>query len=251
MDELHDIIDRARTACVPAVDRALPDPVTPSWALAPETARLVGNLAVGLKSRSILEFGAGRSSLVLAAALAVTGGGRLTSIDHLPSYAQPAWSRVDEVPGVDAELLEAPLRLALDANGLRYVYDVDAAALERRGPFDLVLVDGPPFFFGRDGTVPAVLPWLAPGSVIVMDDARRRPEQGAIRRWLATRPGLDLVLMEPGFGGELGNGVAVLRYDGRPERRGSIAAFLGASADQLLTWRHLRWKLRGRRSERG
>jgi hypothetical protein len=62
----------------PAVARAIPgrDP----WSLAPESARLLAGLILELPIRSVLELGAGRSSQVIAAALAERGGGRLTSV---------------------------------------------------------------------------------------------------------------------------------------------------------------------------
>src|SRR5690349_9968387 len=53
---------------------------------------LLDGLVRWLKPRSIIEFGAGRSSAVLAAALQDCGGGRLTCIDHDPDYLAPFWS---------------------------------------------------------------------------------------------------------------------------------------------------------------
>jgi predicted O-methyltransferase YrrM len=53
-----------------------------AWALPTEMARILAHLILQITPSSVLEYGSGQSSVVLAAALAESGGGMLTSIDH-------------------------------------------------------------------------------------------------------------------------------------------------------------------------
>jgi predicted O-methyltransferase YrrM len=52
--------------------------------------------------------------------------------------------------------------------------------------FDLVICDGPPgdTVGGRFGLMPAVAASLAPGAIVLLDDARRESESAALRRWI-------------------------------------------------------------------
>ena len=45
------------------------------------------------------------------------------------------------------------------------------------------LVDGPPGYIGRGATLPNLLPSLAPGAVVWLDDIHRREERGIIEGW--------------------------------------------------------------------
>jgi hypothetical protein len=80
--------------------------------------------------------------------------------------------------------------------------------VKSRGPFDLVLVDAPGGHYGRDGALPLLFELLAPGALIVVDDAAWGREQWMLYRWLQRYEGLELVSFDPAFGR---HGVAVLR----------------------------------------
>jgi len=194
----------------------------------------------GLGCRSVLEFGAGWSSLVIAQALAAEGGGRLTTVEHerelLP---RDAWSRVEGIQNVDVALVIAPLRLTLSSHGWLWSYRGVRRYFRERMPFDLVFIDGPPGEYGRTSPLFDAYPFLRPGAVIVLDDAARPGEQRAIKRWLATFPDLELLLLDT----EVGRGIAVLVRHGGAHRRLALRAVLGTFRDQ---WRN--WRKRGRRA---
>ena len=76
--ELPRVINEALTTPAPlAVTRAMEG--AGEWAISHDLAKVLWTLVRVLQPTSILEFGAGRSSLVIADALK---GGRLTSVDH-------------------------------------------------------------------------------------------------------------------------------------------------------------------------
>lgn len=184
------------------VEARIPDGSDP-WPCTPELARLLARLVLAGR-RSVLEFGAGASSRVMAAALAERGGGRLLSLEQERSWCADAWREVAAQPRVDAMLVDLlatyrayrPTKLIADHH-----------ALTGFAPFDLVLVDAPQWWLGRDSTLYLASPYLAPGAVIVVDDAGRPGEDAAVRAWLASYPGLVVTHLDRDFGGR---GVAVL-----------------------------------------
>jgi len=177
-------------------------------------AHLVGRLIESARIKSVLEFGAGRSSEVLAAALSYSGGrARLTSIEHAPEYSADAWKRVEQAAGVDPLLVIAALEECWTSKGRYYAYPAARDAVAARAPFDLVFVDAPPGQYGRAGTVHEIVDLLSTGALVVLDDCQRYAEQAAMAEWLAAYPHAELVLFHPSYG----RGVGILQF-GREAR---------------------------------
>ena len=114
-----------------------------AWTIASDTARALARFVVAEKPKRILEFGAGLSSIVIARAIARAGGGRLTSIEHIPEWCSDAWAEVERTLAVDACLVPAQLRTAVNAGGLYHRYILRAELLAKRAPFDFVYIDAP------------------------------------------------------------------------------------------------------------
>lgn len=199
------------------------------YAISPQVATLLGQLVIQGNRRNVLELGAGSSSVVFAAALSSNGGGRLTSVEQSPEWCEGHWRRVIGT-GIDADLIEAQPLFGIEPFPChRYpVREIVAG----RGPFDLVLVDAPQWYYGRDGALPLICDALQPGAMIVVDDAGRPQEQWAIRRWLWIYPGLSLVGYDPTFGR---NGVAVLLWSGSAKRL-SVRAWLSGLGHAATSW---------------
>jgi len=132
-------------------------------AVSRETGRLLYMLARSTKARSIVEFGTsfGVSTIFLAAALKDNGGGRLIGTELEPSKAARA-------------------RENLTAAGLAELAEIrEGDALESLGrdlpeSIDLVLLDGAKVLYPK---IFALLePHLAPGAIIVADNADASPE---------------------------------------------------------------------------
>ena len=210
----------------PEVEQVIAE-ITSSWSVSPEAARAVAHMVVGERRTRVLEFGAGGSSRVFAAALERIGGGRLTSVEEAPQWSAQAWRHVEASPNVDALLIPASLRLAPDRAGVYFAYR-QLEEIAARGPYDFVFVDAPAGPYGRDGALHAAFDALAPGALVVLDDARRAREQRTVRRWLLAYPELRLVANDL----SVGRGLAVLEKTPEPRRADSAA---GASATIWLT----------------
>lgn len=238
------------------------------WAVGRDTARFLARLVEGLRPSSVLEFGTGRSTAVIAHAMAANGGGRLTTVDHIP-HALPAngdgplttvdgiahasssngdgplatvdhrlgpaapWlDRACGMPGIDLETIASPLGVRLTTSGAMFTYVSAADPIARRGPYDLVFVDAPPSAWGRDCALPLAYEALADPAVIVVDDTARAAERACVRRWLATTQSLEIVLDDASFD----RGLTVLVHTGPARRRLSLTAIAGSSWHLLRGW---------------
>jgi len=222
----------ARLVTSPPHEELLPllAPYDP-WAVSLETAQFLDGLIEQLRPLSVLEFGAGRSSLVLASALQRCGGGRITSIEHQPALAEQAWRKVSQFAAVDARLVPARLALHVSKHGLLHEYVGIGRTMRMRGPFDFVFIDAPPGYLGRDATLLAAAPFLAAGAVAVLDDAMRPGEKTAVRRW---NRAMDV---ETVFASDaVGKGVVVLRVLQPARPFFSLRTFLGTVHDRILEW---------------
>jgi predicted O-methyltransferase YrrM len=223
------------------VDRLLPDNLG-LWPVSRPMARWLACAVHGLQRRSVLEFGAGWSSLVLAESLAAAGGGRLTSIEHQPKYLrEDLWEKAQRAAAVDAALVVTPLHRRLSTYGLLWSYRDLQEKIARRAPYDLLFIDAPPARYGRTSPLHDAYPFLAPGAVIVLDDAARVEEQTTIKRWLSVYPGLELVVLDKATG----RGIAVLLHDGTKRRRIAARAVAGTLRDQWRDWRRSLFSTRG------
>lgn len=213
----------------PSVADVLPDGSS-DWPVSVEVGQLLARAVLQLGRRNTLEFGAGSSSLIIARALAAVGGGRLTSIESAPEWCTEPWARITELDSVDARLIESLPKLRMTFTGPAFCFASAKRSLASRGPFDLVFIDAPQHFFGRDGAMSLVHPWLLPGALLVVDDAGREAERYAIARWLRTFPSLELMLLDESFGGR---GVAVLRHTTPGEPRVNLWSWITSTIHLL------------------
>jgi predicted O-methyltransferase YrrM len=226
-----DALPRAEAPLPDSVEEVLPDDST-GYPISRPVARLLAHLILSGGARNVLELGAGSSSIVIAKALSLAGGGRLTSIEQAPEWCQEAWGTVTRTPGIDAHMEVALPAFRVLRSGPTHLYATAHRIVQVRGPYDLVLVDAPQAYYGRDGALPLAWEALRPGALVVVDDAGRPQERWAIRRWLQTYTGLTLAGYDPGFGR---NGVAVLRV-GRLAQRPSARAWISGAVHAGVGW---------------
>ena len=156
------------------------------WALSPDAMAV---MLADLQERTephIVEFGCGQSTVVFASWVRQRGG-RLTSYEHDPQYADTirkqlaACGLMDHVDMRIADLVEHPAVGALPASK-SYALPPDADAI------DLALIDGPPYWAGEAGRYHP-LRWatdrLNPDGAAYLDDAARGPEQRIVRALVA------------------------------------------------------------------
>lgn len=160
-------------------------------------ARIVERIEAA-RPQTVVELGAGASTLITARALARSGGGRLTSYDQHGDYvaATRDWLGEHEL---DADLRTAPLAPPPAGwPGLWY----DLADIPET--IDLLLIDGPhwtlhPFVRGAAETLFDRVPV---GGMVMLDDAARLGERVVARRWKRAWPGFEWRL-EAGIKGTL------------------------------------------------
>jgi predicted O-methyltransferase YrrM len=152
-----------------------------------------------LRPETVVEFGAGASTLVCARALALNGGGRLVSYDQHAPFVAAVRAWLDE-RGLEADVRHAPLTRAMSGWPGRWY---DAEGIPDR--IDLLVIDGPPWAihpFVR-GAAEALFDRVAPGGRILLDDAARPGERIVAHRWRRRWPSLRFRLVGGGSKGTL------------------------------------------------
>lgn len=137
-----------------------------------------------LRPANVVELGSGASSLILAKALAMNGGGMLHSYDQYLPFVAEMQKWLGE-HGLEAAFHHAPLTERHKVwPGLWY----DLSHLP--GKIDLLVIDGPPWSvhpFAR-GMAECLFERVVPGGLVMLDDAARPGERIVARRWRRNWP---------------------------------------------------------------
>lgn len=161
--------------------------------------RIVRQIAVA-RPQTVVELGAGASTLVAARALALNGGGHLLSYDQHGDFAAGVadWLRAHDL---SADIRPAPLVRAPGGwPGLWYALD----GLPER--IDFLVIDGPPWSIHPlvRGAAEALFPLIPVGGAVLMDDGSRPGERIVARRWARRWPGFRFEHLPGGAGAILG-----------------------------------------------
>lgn len=152
-----------------------------------------------LRPAHVVELGAGASSLIAARALQLHGGGRLHSFDQHGGFVDATRRWLGD-HGLDVDIRHAPLTHdSADWPGRWYAID------GLPDQIDLIIIDGPPWSVHPlvRGAADALFSRLAPGGVVLLDDAARPGERLVARRWRKRWPQIDFRLMKDGTKGTL------------------------------------------------
>ena len=181
---------------------ALPQKALPnlgSWKADVGFLELIADHVLELKPQSVVELGAGASSLIIARALQMNGSGQLLSVDQHGEFAAATQDWLRE-HGLDGEIRHAPLRPAPSGwPGVWY----DHGLLPDR--IDLLVIDGPPWTIHPyvRGSAETLFDRLPVGGVVLLDDAARPGERVVARRWRKKWPGFEFKLVHAGTKGTL------------------------------------------------
>jgi Methyltransferase domain len=142
---------------------------------------------------SVLECGTGLSSLLISL-YCEERQTRHLALEHDASWHAITCNRYASLGVSPRHLHYAPL-----VNHLHFAWYDIASVPVSKGPFDLVLCDGPPgaTFGGRSGLLPSVFHYLQPGAHIIVDDMVRDDETHMVKSWLDMFPG-RLNILETG-----------------------------------------------------
>lgn len=149
---------------------------------------LLVHLIEELRPRTVVEFGAGLSTLVIARALELHGNGRLVSYEHKEGFAELTRRRLGTL-GLVATVHSVPLVRA-ERWGHEGKWYVPSGLPDE---IDLVVIDGPPAYFAqgtRGAAAPVTFPRLSDTGFVVLDDAKREGEQANARRWSSDYPAM-------------------------------------------------------------
>jgi len=151
-----------------------------------------------LRPREVVELGCGASSLVLARALELNGGGRLTSFDQHAEFVE-ATARWLSTHDLAANFRHAPL-VENPTEWSHTWYDLSSVPAE----IDLLVIDGPPWTLNPfvRGRAEVLFDRIVPGGMVLLDDAARPGERVVAQRWKKNWPNFRFTLL-PGAKGTL------------------------------------------------
>lgn len=127
----------------------------------------------------VVELGSGASTLIAARALELHGGGRLTSFDQHHDFVVAVRTWLGDY-GLTADIEYAPLIPAALPWPASW-YDLTGLP----DTIDMLLIDGPPWTLHPlvRGSAECLFDRIAPGGVIMLDDASRPGERVIAARW--------------------------------------------------------------------
>ena len=166
----------------------LPDDALPhlgSWKADVGLLCLLADLIMTHKPKTMVELGSGASTLVAARAMQMAGcDGRLISYDQHPEFVTATSAWLDE-HGVKAELRCAPIA-SPSGRWADLWYDLRAIPES----IDLLMIDGPPWTIDPEirGKAECLFNRMAPGGIVILDDAARPGERLVARRWRENWP---------------------------------------------------------------
>jgi predicted O-methyltransferase YrrM len=170
-----------------------------SWKADTGLLTLVADHILKARPKRVVEFGTGASTLIVARALQLAGGGTFTSFEQHPEFVQATRDWLAE-HGLEADLRAVPLRPSPGGwPGLWYDHG------ELPDAIDLLLIDGPPWTihpFTR-GAASTLFDRIAPGGTVLLDDAARPGERLVARRWRREWPDFAFRLVKSGTKGTL------------------------------------------------
>ena len=126
----------------------------------------------------ILECGSGLTTIV-AGLIAQKTGNTVWSLEHMKSWYKRVRKYIKKYKISSVKISHAPL---IDHDGFSW-YDAPLKSMPDK--FSLVICDGPPKDIkgGRYGLLPVMRERLAPGCIILFDNAMWEKEQANIARW--------------------------------------------------------------------
>lgn len=175
-------------------------------ALSPDSCRFVGQIIKLLRPRKVLEFGSGFSSIVIANELHRQNAGSLDSIDNSRGWSKLAYEMAAKYGMLDRvtfHVFELGLRIY---PGLPCVFYKIPENFYSRGPYDLVVADGPGYEVGRDGVLFEVLARLCVPGYVILDDCNADHMQQTVTMWQA-RFASSIILTEHR---DIGNGIGII-----------------------------------------
>jgi hypothetical protein len=164
------------------------------FAIEPDFARVIAYELQSIPD-TMIECGAGLTTVLVATLMKSAGRGRLYSLEHDPEYAANVQRILDQAGLAEhVEIVVAPLReQTFDGRTLSW-YDVNALPMDRLNGIGLMIVDGPVQLspWARWPAVAVFRERLADGGRVLLDDGRRRSERRVAFDWADRYPDISV-----------------------------------------------------------
>lgn len=170
-----------------------------SWKADVGLLGLVADHILAARPRMVVEFGTGASTLIIAQAMKLAGGGHLISIEQDADFADKTRAWLAE-HGLEAEIRAVPLVPSPGGwPGLWYDHEPLPDAI------DFLLIDGPPWTIHplTRGAGASLFNRITPGGTVMLDDAARPGERVVARRWKKRWPDFSFRMNHAGSKGTL------------------------------------------------
>lgn len=176
----------AYSSFTPFLNLKRPLPSMRGAAISPDAAKIIVDLVLDKKSKTVIEFGSGVSTIIVSYLLKNFGAGKIISLDHNKEYVRVTRDNLYQHGVAEfAKVIYASLEIN-EFNKKKYKwYRKDF--LQELDKVDLVIVDGPPRRVGklaRYPALPVLYEKLNDGASIIIDDAKRQSIQKMIKLWL-------------------------------------------------------------------
>ena len=192
------------------------------WSIDQKVSELLVSILIQNKTSRVVELGAGYSTLIFTYFLEESG----KPYDLISIEQNFDWFRIPN--SLERLFISKKINLSVAAVnfhwghfGLYPRYEPDDSII-LPDQIDLQVIDGPQYFFGREGGLDFTFKKLKKGALIIMDDAERYGEQCVIFKWLKVYQGLELVYFNEYFGKK---GLAILQVKTPLQKKFSLEVF--------------------------
>lgn len=154
-------------------------------ALHADSCKFLGALIKKCQFKTILEFGSGFSSIIIANEIKHSTDHLLVSIDNSQYYSQIAQQfLVKNNIKANVEFYTFPIRPRIYHKKILLFYAIPSDFWSKFGKFDLVLIDGPHHDFGREASFYESFHRMKIGGLVVVDDSNRKSmEMVYAKKW--------------------------------------------------------------------
>ena len=157
------------------------------WRLAEDACRFLGRICEVLKPRVVVEYGSGLSTLILLEEVRKGNVGEIRSVDHLETFPGHPSEAINDTEQSDApvQFFFRPIRPRWLAGKLFQFYKKSDDGWLGSLPVDLVIIDGPPYYFdSREAALYEIFDNHSPNALVILDDANRQNrEQVYLANW--------------------------------------------------------------------
>ena len=192
------------------------------WSIDRAVSEALMKLVFDYKIRRVVEIGAGYSTIVFHYALpSISPDYSVFSIEENVDWFKIPKELEKYVSRNKMDFHFGKIHFMLGFFGIHASYGIPKRNYLKQG-IELVFVDGPQYYYGREGGLDDIYDKLKVGCLIIMDDAERYTELCVIYKWLKVYKGLELIYLNKKFGDK---GFAILRVAKPLTRQFSIDAF--------------------------